>query len=621
LRTFTGYLIIAALLPILITVISMTGSEMKQMKSFHLVLEEKIQINEITLPQSSIIKASNGSVISDIQRPMNRINLSAEDIPLFLKKLFIISEDKHFYDHLGFDFSSIGRALAINIQSNNIEQGASTITQQLARNLFLTTEKSYNRKLSEVLYAYEIERKYTKEEILELYINAIYFQNGAYGIEAAAQLYFKKQTSELSKAQLAFLASIPNNPSLYDPFTNFDRTKKRQERLIDQLVQSKNLRIDEAEKIKAEPIVLNTKEERIDLFPDYVTYVESELKELIAQQEGFTKELLSANEKERKQIEVKLDERAKEVISSGIIINTSLDPTIQQNAKAAVESKLPYKDIEGAAVVINHETQQIVALVGGKQYKKYNFNRGYQAYRQPGSAIKPLLVYAPYFERTNASIDKRVNAGAFCKNGYCPENYGKANYGMVSLERAFIYSYNTPAVRLLDFIGVENGFKDLGNFSFAKVSNRDHVLPAAIGGFTIGISPLELTSAYTVFANNGVYKPARAIDKVTNLRGETLFSWDDAPVQVWSKATTDKINHLLKKTVQSGTARKASIPNQYSSGKTGTTNDFQDYWYIGLTDQYTAGVWVGKDQPQSIQFIEAAAPQQQIWKEIMTGIK
>ncbi len=617
-RTFAGYLIIAALLPLLIAIVFMTGSEMKQWKSFHHVLQEKIPIaDQINLPQSSIIKASDGAVISEIQRPVNRINLSSEEIPPFLKNLFIMSEDKHFYDHLGFDFSSIGRALAVNIQSNQIEQGASTITQQLARNLFLTNEKSYNRKLSELLYAYEIERMYSKDNILELYLNVIYFQNGAYGIEAAAQFYFQKQTSELSKAQLAFLAAIPNNPTLYDPLIHFDKTKKRQERLIDQLVQNQFLHKDEAEKIKAESIVLQTRE-RIDLFPDYVTYVESELKELIAKQEGIAIESVTANEEERKSLEAKLDERVKEVISSGIIIHTALDPAIQQKAKTAIETRLPYQNIEGAAVVINHESQRIIALIGGKHYQKYDFNRGFQAYRQPGSAIKPLLVYAPYFERTNASTNKKVNASAFCKNGYCPENYGGAKYGMVSIERAFIQSYNTPAVRLFDLIGIENGFKDLANFGFAKVSKTDYVLPAAIGGFSVGVSPLELTSAYTVFANNGEYLPARAIDKVTNLSGELLYSWDEAPIQVWNKTTTDKINELLKKTVQSGTARKAAIPNQGARGKTGTTNDFQDYWFVGITDQYTAGIWVGKDQPQNIQFIEAAAPQQQIWKAIMT---
>ncbi|MFE8696720.1 transglycosylase domain-containing protein [Cytobacillus sp. FJAT-53684] len=614
---FTGYFIIAALIPVFIAVVFVTGLEIKQVQGFHDVLEKKIPIKEDPLPQSSLIKAGNGTIISEIHQPVHRINLDSVDIPLFLKELFIVSEDQHFYDHPGFDLPSIGRAFAINMQSNDIKQGASTITQQLARNLYLNNEKSYNRKLSELLYAYEMERKYTKEEILELYINAIYFQNGAYGIEAASQVYFQKQTKELSKAELAFLASIPNNPSMYNPLKHFERTKQRQERLIDQLKGQKLISSEEAEAIKKENILLN-QQKRTDLFPDYVTYVEAELTDLIAQQEGFEKKLLSANEQEIKKIEAQLNKRVEEVLASGVVIETALDPSIQERAKKAVEYRLPYKDIEGSAVIIDHETNQLVALVAGKQYQKYDFNRGFQAYRQPGSSIKPLLVYAPYLELSNAPLERKVNAGPFCKNGYCPKNYGGGIYGMVTLERAFIYSYNTSAVRLLDSVGVENGFKDLANFKFSKVTPSDHRLSAALGGLAYGMTPLELTGAYTVFANDGYYLPPRAIKRVTSRQGEVLFKWNDKPIQVWSKGTTNKIRQLMKETVQSGTAKKINHINGYVGGKTGTTNDYKDYWFIGLTDQYTAGVWVGKDEPENMKSIQSAAPQQLIWKDMMT---
>lgn len=618
-RTLTGYLIIIALVPCFLLLIFASGSEIAKVKSFHNILEEKIKIKDISLPQTSYMKAQNGTIISEIHRPFNRINLEFADIPPFLIQLFIVSEDQHFYDHVGFDVTSIGRALAINMKSNTIEQGASTITQQLARNLFLNNDKSYNRKLSELLYSYEIERKYTKEEILTLYMNAIYFQNGAYGIEAASELYFQKQTKELSKAELAFLAAIPNNPSLYNPVKNFEQTKERQKRLIDQLSNHRVIPAEEAEIIKSEPLQLNMKK-RTDLFPDYVTYAEAELKELIGQQDGFTEKIQSAKtEKERAELEVKLDNRLEEVMASGIIIETALDPSIQERAKNAVTRNLPYPDIQGAAAVIDHEAHQLVALVGGKQYKKHDFNRGFQAYRQPGSAIKPLLVYAPYFERTDTSLRKKVNANSFCKNGYCPQNYGGGQYGFVTLEQAFIHSYNTPAVRILDSIGIKNGFEDLANFHFLKISKSDYTLAAAIGGFSHGMTPLELTSAYTVFATNGLYQPARAIKKVTNTNGELLYSWNYPKVQVWSKSTTDKVRQLMKKTVHSGTARKAYLSAGYSGGKTGTTNDYKDYWFIGLTDQYTAGVWIGKDTPENIAYVESAAPQQLIWKEIMSG--
>ncbi|KAB2334708.1 penicillin-binding protein [Cytobacillus depressus] len=618
-RILTGYFIIAVLVPSFLLLIYAAGKEVTHVQSLHTVLDEKINIQNMNLPQNSYIKAKNGAIISEIQRRQNRLNLQPDEIPAFLKDLLIVSEDQHFYDHAGFDLPSIGRAFAVNMNADNIKQGGSTITQQLARNLYLNNEKSYNRKLSELLYAYEIERKYTKEEILTQYINAIYFQNGAYGIEAAAQVYFQKQTHELSNAELAFLAAIPNNPTLYNPMKHFDQTKARQERLIDQLMSHQLLQPNEAQIIKNEPIHLQVKK-RIDRYPDYVTYVEDELKDLVGQQEGFTEKISEAKSENGKNEQIdKLKERVEDVLESGIIIETALDNAIQEKAKRAVMQFLPEREVEGAAAVIDHANNQLVALVGGKAYKKYDFNRGYQAYRQPGSAIKPLLVYAPYFERTKGSLGSKVNANTFCKNGYCPQNYSGGTYGMVTIEQAFIHSYNTPAVRILDSIGISNGFQDLANFKFSKVSKSDQTLPAAIGGFSYGMTPLELTSAYTVFANDGFYQQARAIVKVTNLKGEVLYQWNDEPIQVWSKETTDKVNQLMRKTVQAGTARKAKLSSGYAGGKTGTTNDYKDYWFIGLTDQYTTGVWVGKDRPENIAYLQSRAPQQLIWKEIMSN--
>ncbi|CAM3462660.1 transglycosylase domain-containing protein [Aeromicrobium ponti] len=616
-RTWTGSFIILLLLPIFVILVFATSSEIQKVQGFHEVLDENLQIKEVHLPQTSYIKAGNGQVISEIHQPVNRVYLSSDNISAFLKDLFITAEDRHFYDHAGFDIAAIGRALAINIQSDDIEQGASTITQQLARNVFLNHEQSYNRKLSEILYAYELERKFSKKEILELYINAIYFQNGAYGIEAASRLYFQKRTEELSKSQLAFLAAIPNNPSFYDPVKHFGRTKKRQERLIDQLKEEKLLSKENAETIKSESISLQMKQ-RIDLYPDYVTYVEAELRELISKKEGYHKKLSFADDQKKAELNAQLDERIASLMGQGIIIETALNPALQEKAKSSLEKRLPYKDVEGAAAVIDNASHEIAAIAGGKNYKKYDFNRAFQAYRQPGSAIKPLLVYAPYIERTNASLQDQVDAGTFCKDGYCPQNYGGARYGMVSLERAFIHSYNTTAVRLLDSIGIEIGFKDLSQFGFKMVTKKDHVLSAAVGGFSYGMTPLELTSAYSVFANEGYYRPARTIRKVTNLEGELLYSWDDPFVQIWSSKTTNKLRQLMAKTVQSGTARKASLPNGYAGGKTGTTNGYKDYWFIGLTGQYTAGVWVGKDNPGTLASIQSQAPQLLIWQDIMS---
>ncbi|MBN8201797.1 transglycosylase domain-containing protein [Bacillus sp. NTK034] len=616
-RTWSGFMIIILLLPIFSLLVFAVSAESQKVQGFHELLDERLELKEVSLPQTSYIKAGSGKVISEIYHPVNRISLSSGDISPFLKDVFITAEDQHFFYHAGFDAAAIGRALAVNIQSDDIEQGASTITQQLARNIFLNHEQTYNRKLSELLYAYELERKLSKEKILELYINAIYFHNGAYGIEAASQLYFNKSAKDLTKAQEAFLAAIPNNPSSYDPMKHFGHTKERQERLIDQLTEEQLISSKEAETIKSERIQLQVKQ-RIDLYPDYISYVEAELRELISVQEGYQDKLLKAGEQETASLSAQLEKRISQIMQQGIIIETALNPALQEKAANSLNKRLPYKDVEGAAAVIDNGTYEITALAGGKNYKKHDFNRAFQAYRQPGSAIKPLLVYAPYIEHTSAAIHDRVNAGPFCKNGYCPQNYGGAKYGVTTLEKAFIYSYNTPAVRLLDEIGIENGFRDLDKFGFKQVSEKDHALSAAIGGFTYGMTPLELTSAYTVFANDGFYRPARSIRKVTDLKGNLLYSWADLQTQIWSEKTIEKVRDLMARTVQSGTARKARLPDGYAGGKTGTTNGYYDFWFVGLTGKYTAGVWVGKDRPGSLAAIESDSPQLLIWKDIMS---
>lgn len=619
-RIFTGYFFIMILIPLFIFLLIFTSTETKKVQSVTDVLDEKIKLEETNLYQTSYVKDKYGKTISEIHKQMNRIYISSEKIPTFTKNIFIVSEDQNFFEHPGFDLTAIGRALAVNIQANGIEEGASTITQQLARNLYLSHEQSYNRKLSEVLYAYQLEQTYSKEEILELYLNTVYFQNGAYGIETAANTYFQKSIGQLTNAEQAFLAAIPNNPTLYDPINHFDKTKSRQERLIDLMVQDDRINFEEAEKMKAEKISI-TPRERTDLFPDYVTYVESELKELISQTEGFKTQMNEADSTKKEEIHKKLKDRVNEVLASGIVIETALDPMVQDLAVNAIKRYLPYHDIEGSATVINHHNHEIMALVGGKNYQKYDFNRAFQAYRQPGSAIKPLLVFAPYIDRTNAALTEKISAENFCKNGYCPKNYGGGTYGMVTLEHALARSYNTAAVRILDKNGIKNAFEDLSLFQFKKVTAEDQVLPAAIGGFSYGMTSLELSSAYTVFANEGNYQPARAIRKVTDLSGNILYQWEETSVNVWNGTTISKMRTLLNKVVTSGTGRKAYFNRPYIGGKTGTTNDYHDFWFIGLTDKVTAGVWVGKDTPADIKSIESSAPHQLIWKEIVSGIQ
>lgn len=618
-RTFLGYVITIMLIPLLMILFFLSYREWNDVQAFNEVLDKKISGDRIKLPRTSYIKAANGTVISEISGPEKRVYLSDKEIPLFLKELFVTIEDKNFYQHAGVDAAAISRAIAVNARNNSIKQGGSTITQQVARNIYLTQEKTYNRKLAEILYSYQLERTLSKSGILELYINAIYYQNGKYGIEAASRFYFSKPAKELSKAQLAFLAAIPNNPELYNPLKNFHAAKKRQERILSQMVQANKLTKDEYNKTIQEPIVLKIRKQT-DLYPDYSDYVKSELKSLVAHSEGLTKKLQDPDPATRKAAAKELDRKVADVLDSGVTIYTALDTGIQQKAKQAVNNRLSATPIEGAAVVIQHNTRELVSLIGGKNYKQNSFNRAHQAFRQPGSAIKPLLVYAPYIEETNASILERVSGQGYCKNGYCPQNYGGGIYGMVTIKKAFVNSYNTPAVRLLEKTGVKKGFSYLNTFQFSRITEKDYNLPAAVGGFTIGVSPLELTDAFTSF-NDGTYLPARAIRKVTNRDGKVLYQWNQKPKKIWKPETVKKMRLLLNEVTVNGTAKRTYFPGGYIGGKTGTTNDVKDLWFVGLTDKYTTGVWVGKDNPESIEYIEQMYPNLAIWKEINENIR
>ena len=280
-----------------------------------------------------------------------------------------------------------------------------------------------------------------------------------------------------------------------------------------------------------------------------------------------------------------------------------------------MQHNIPYPDIEGSTVVIQHNTHELVSLTGAKDNKKNSFHRGFQSFRQPGSAIKHLLVYGPYIDRNNAAIDEQIDSSAFCKNGYCPRNYGNGNYGNVKLKTAFAKSYNTSAVRIFDQIGINNSFAYLEKFKFTKLMKDDYQLPAAIGGFTYGMSPIEITNAYTSF-NNGSYQTARAIRKITDSSGKTLYQWKEHPIQIWNSNTVVKMKTLLHAVIKEGTAKKADyITSSNIGGKTGTTNDYKDLWMIGYNDQYTTGVWIGKDHPENIEY--SGSPHLFIWRNIM----
>lgn len=616
-RAIIGWLLLAALIPLFVLTFYLSKEEAASVKPVNEVLDQKIKLEKVDFSQNSYMYDRDGSLISEIvSNDENRVFVKYDKIPDSVKELFLRSEDRNFYDHKGIDFMGVIRALAANVKNHGISQGASTITQQLSRNLYLSHERSFSRKFTELLYSYELERKFTKEEILESYLNTIYFSNGVYGVGSAANYYFDKPLSSLTLAQMAFISAIPNNPTLYDPLKQFKHTKKRQERLLGILEKDGVITKKQFKKAVKEKISLSLSEKK-NLYPDYVTYANEEFTDLVSDQEGFTKRLKKAKTAgAKKAIQKELSEKVSALLQDGVKIYTALDPSLQQRAVYQLNAQLPYQGVEGGSAVINHQTHQIVALAGGKNYKKFDFNYAYQAQRQPGSAIKPLLDYGPYIDQTGATASSKISAGKFCSSGYCPQNYSHKTYGTVTLETAFKNSYNTPAIRMLDTVGVKKGFSYLEKFSFEHIVADDYRLPSALGGFTKGFSPLEITDAYTVFGNQGAYTRNHSITKVTDLNGKTLYKWKESPKQIYSQRTNETMRKLLASVVKSGTGKKANFNSPYIGGKTGTSNDYKDIWFVGLTDQYTMGVWVGRDRG-TVESIYSSSPHLRIWKQTM----
>lgn len=613
-RVFAGYVTVISFMLIFFTILFFTTDEWNKVQIFQKELEHTVSTDTLNLNRTSLLLDQKGKVFSEVNRPF-RLYASDEQIPLFLKDILVASEDQHFYEHVGFDAGAILRAIVKNLVFTHIQQGGSTITQQLARNLYLGQEKTYNRKLTELFYAHEIEQSLSKDEILELYLNVIYFSNGVYGVETASQYYFQKSVADLNQAEMAFIASIPNNPGKYDPLDHFDQTKVRQERLLDILVNTSKLSKEEAERLKKIPISLNVRK-KTDLYPDYAFYVENELKELIALNEGFKVQLdTAATPDEKKVVAKKLEDRLQEVISSGVRIQTALNPGLQQKSVQALNKQLQ-EGLQGATVTIDNKTRNIVSLSGGRNYQKYNFNHAFQAFRQPGSAIKPLLVYGPYIEKFQAAITEPVNANQYCIGEYCPINYGGIQPGTVTLKQSLAQSYNGSALRLMEKTGIEESFNSLSPFSFERVIKEDQTYASAVGGFTYGMSPLEMTDAYTSFIN-GNYKESHAIIHVKDNQGKILYQWKNEPKKIWSKDTTSKIRKMLNEAATNGTGKAAYVSKPYVGIKTGTTNNYHDYWVMGLTDTYTTGVWVGHDLPRNMSEIERQRPSHKIWKEIM----
>lgn len=598
-KRLIGLVAILCALPLLLFTQQAIVAEIDEAQVMKTHLSEAIQLVAPSYELPITMQDQHGQTFSEVYVEW-RTPLLLSEVPSFAQHLFLESEDAEFYQHRGYNVSAIIRAFLVNSQVDNKSQGGSTITQQLIRMQYLTPDKTYERKVVELLYAAELEKTMSKEEIFEAYLNEMYFGNRVYGIGSAATFYFSRSLHELTEAEMAFIAAIPNNPKRYNPLVNFDETKARQERLLDTMSARKIITREEATQFKAAPIELAVKT-KTNQFPMYGDYVLAELKQLIAHQEGLTQKLeKETNEDRKKMIYEEMNEKIAQVIRAGITIETALDPKKQAADERALNDLVRTSNLQAGAAVIDNDSREIVSLFGGAQYAADDFNRSYQAVRQPGSALKPLLVYAPLFENTSYTARTNVNSGPICIQSFCPKNVGGHVYGLTTIQDAFRHSHNTTAVRLLQQVGIEQAFSHLEPFQFKSISSKDMNYAAALGGLHNGVTPLELAGAFSSFVD-GMYDKPHAIRTVKDYEGNILYEWQTNRTAVWSTSTTATIRTLLQDVVLNGTGRGVPITTSYTGLKTGTTDNYHDLWTAGLNDHYTSAVWLGHDTPRSIQ--------------------
>ena len=579
--------------------------------------------------QTSVLYDDNGSQITTLKAEKDVYYLSFEEIPDQVKAAMVSIEDKKFYKHHGVDYKAIVRAFFAMVRNGEVTQGGSTITQQLARTVFLSQDRTWQRKLEEIFLASELEKKYSKDQILEFYLNNIYFGNGYYGIQAASRGYFNTDVSNLDLSEITYLCAIPNNPTLYDPVTNSEHTLARRNRILDQMKQDEVITEAECMIAKAEDITLRRPENAKNNYVE--TYAYFCATQALMQADGFEFKNDFSDEEERSEYQdaysEKYSECEKHLYTGGYRIYTSMNLAMQEKLQDTLDDHLAgYTEVndegiytlQGAAVCIENQSGLVKAVVGGRQqdYNGYTLNRAYQSYRQPGSAIKPLLVYTPAFDM--GYTPDTVVTDAPMEDG--PSNASGSYAGDVTLRYAVIKSINTVAWKVLEDITPENGISYLKNMDFAKLDRQDEHPAAALGGFTTGVSPLEMTAGYATLENDGCYRRPSCIMRITDASGNTVYEPSGEEKQIYKVNSARTMTDVLTGVLTDGTAAGMALTSTQSAGKTGTTNSNKDGWFLGYTKYYTTGVWVGYDMPKELPGLTGASYPVHIWKDFMEQI-
>jgi len=610
------------------------GKKLIAMESDAKKIVSKSTMETFRQNETSIIYDANGNIMSKLKGEKDVYYIKYSDIPQVAVDAITSIEDKNFFKHKGYDLKAIIRAGLAYIKNKGvITQGGSTITQQLARNIFLSFEESWQRKAREIFIAIELEKKYTKKEIMEFYLNNIYFANGYYGIQSAALGYFGKGVNSLSLSQITFLLSIPNSPTRYNPYENIEGTLARRDRILDQMVLDGKISEAEASKAKSEEIKL--KAPKVEKSSYALTFALDRAVKALMKSEGFNFRYSFNSDEDRKAY----NENYSEVYSScqtrlysgGYRIYTSIDPEKQKLLQDTVDSGLSVSSeksksgiysLQGAAVTIDNSSGRVVAIVGGRsqKLKGSTLNRAYQSFRQPGSTIKPLIVYTPAFEQgyTPESLvkDEKIEGG--------PVNADGVFSGNMTVLDALAKSKNTVAWKLFTEISPAIGIGKLLDMGFSAIADTDYYPSAALGGFTKGVNAVEMASAYAAIENGGEFREPTCIMKMTDSSGNDIvadgFYQKGTSKYIYDENACKMMITCMEAVMTKGTGVGGKLATMPCAGKTGTTNDSKDLWFVGFTKYYTTSVWVGYDIPRSLAGLTYTATPLGIWKTYMDNI-
>lgn len=575
-----------------------------------LVAAQDITQLDLPLPAVTVLYDENGNEAVTIS--LNEIEpVTFDQIPKHMIDAMVAVEDRRFYEHAGTDIWGIGRALMRNAMSGRTVQGGSTITQQLAKNVFLSHERTLSRKWNEVLLAQKIEERYSKDEIMTLYLNQIYFGEGAWGIKRAAEVYYGKPVEQLTPAESALLAGLVKAPSLLSPYKRLEQAVERRNVVLSLMKDQGLMEQGEYDRAKKEsPKLRESKPNRAEAiqFPYYTDQVIREAVNLY----GLTEN---------------------DVLHGGLRIYTMLDPDMQKAAEQVFKEDGLFPEnmsdqlVQAGTVLIDPRSGGIKALVGGRGKQPFRgFNRAVQLQRQPGSTMKPIAVYTPALENgyrpDSRMIDEPVRFGS-----YEPNNVDHTFHGNVSLYEALIHSYNIPAVKLLNEIGIDQGLDASARFGI-PLKAEDRTLGLALGGTNTGVSPLDMAEAYGAFANDGIRIDSHAIIRIESADGTVLAIRDEEQGnQVTSSEIARVMTNMLQGVVESGSGKAAAIEGRDVAGKTGTTQmpgvsgyGAMDNWFVGYTPQLVGAVWLGYDKPDAGHYLTTSSyAAAALFKELMSS--